>query len=369
MTTVSTILADLDSALASKSEDRKVRTMTQVTTMFVQRATEYTPEQIGVFDVVIGRLASGVSVQARTDLSERLADLSSAPRGVVRQLALDEIGVARPVLSRSVVLQEQDLITVASTRGRDHMLAITERPGLTEPVTDYLVVKGDRVVSHALANNETARFSGRGMGLLITRAFADEALQSALSVRADIPVELLGNLSNAVRESARRRLLSRTAPAAILSAEQAQPDAGPPPVDPALREAAAAHVQQLVDQGRLNETALAAMASQGDVQKSICALAALTRLSQPAAEQALLGADRDACLVVGKAMDWNFETVKALLTLRPSSEQLPHMLSRAESNFDSLAPATAQRVLQFMRVKDQAGKDQTVKLQASGSAR
>lgn len=355
MTTVSAILAELDSALASRSEEQKNLTIVRVTDMFVSRADEYSDEQVSVFDVVIGRLASGIGVQSRLVLSERLADLIRAPHGVVRQLALDEILVARPVLTRSRMLTEHDLIAIASTKGRDHMLAITERPDLTEPVTDYLVVKGDRVISHALANNDTARFSNRGMGLLVTRAFADDALQVALGVREDIPPDLMVNLSNAARDSARRRLMTKTAPSALMS--RTAPAEAPAPavisVDPDARNAAAKLVAELAAKGQLTEAALADFASRGLPDESLCAMAALAQISTSAAEQAVLGTDRDACLVVGRAMGWDWKTVEALIGLRPVTEQVPHMLSRAQSSFTNLSPTTAQRVLQFMRVKDQ----------------
>jgi uncharacterized protein (DUF2336 family) len=356
MSTVKAILADLESAIASHSEDQKAQTMIRVTDLFVARADEYSDDQVSVFDVVIGRLAAGVDVKRRVELAERLADLIKAPHGVVRQLALDEIIVARPVLTRSHALTEQDLIAVASTKGRDHMLAITERPHLTETVTDYLVVKGDRVISHALAKNDGARFSMRGMGLLITRAFADETLQTALGAREDVPAELMVNLSNATRDSARRRLMTRTAPSALLSRAPGAPEAAASEADGEARREAAALVAALAQADKLDEPALAAFAAKGKMHEAVCALAAMVQISPAAAEQSLLGSDRDACLVLGKAMGWGWDTVKMLLSLRPESENLPHLVARSRSNYESLSAPTAQRVLQFMRVKDQTAK-------------
>lgn len=355
MSTVKAILADLESAIASHSEDQKAQTMIRVTDLFLARADEYSDDQVSVFDVVIGRLAAGVDVKRRVELAERLADLIKAPHGVVRQLALDELIVARPVLTRSSVLTEQDLIAVASTKGRDHMLAITERPHLTETVTDYLVVKGDRVISTALAKNEGARFSKRGMGLLVTRAFADESLQTALGAREDVPAELMVNLSKATRDSARRRLMTRTAPAALLSRAPGAPEA-PSETDGEARKEAAALVAALAQADKLDEPALAAFAAKGKLDEAVCALATMVQISTAAAEQSLLGGDRDACLVLGKAMGWGWDTVKLLLSLRPEADNLPHLVARSRSNYESLSQPTAQRVLQFMRVKDQIAK-------------
>ncbi len=346
MNNVATVLAELDSAMASHSEDQRVRTVTRVTDMFINSAEAYSSDQIGVFDVVIGRLASGIGTEARGALSERLADVANAPRGVVRQLALDEIAVARPVLTRSVILTDQDLIAVASTKGKDHMLVMSVRANLGEPVTDYLVVKGDKTVSHALAQNLSARFSSRGLGLMITRAFTDENLQNALGNRADIPPQLMDNLAQAARESARRR------------AQGGQPRTGSawtkPVPAPAPAPTAAKAERDGFAPDDLTEEKLAALAAAGDTDNAIAGLAKLAGISQQAAEQAIVGADRDACLVIGKAMGWSWPTVRQLLGLRPNSDQMPHLIDKAQENFANLALPTAQRVLQFMRIRDKA---------------
>jgi uncharacterized protein (DUF2336 family) len=136
---------------------------------------------------VIARLAAAIETRARAELAERLADAPNAPRGVLRSLAHDEIVVARPILSRSERLTDDDLLSVAVAKGRDHMLAISERRYLAEPVADFLVSRGDRVVVHAVAGNPGARFTEGGIAKLIDKARADEALQTLLRQRTDIP--------------------------------------------------------------------------------------------------------------------------------------------------------------------------------------
>ncbi len=354
MTSVSAVLSELDSALLSQTEAKAADTVARVTDMFVTVAAACSDDQLGVFDVVIGRLAARVGPRARLDLSERLAELARAPRGVIRQLALDDIAIARPVLTRSTLLGEHDLITVAAEKGQDHMLAITERPDLSANVTDYLVVKGDRVITHALASNLTALFSGRGMSLMVTRAISDEALQSALGERSDIPDPLKTNLSNAIRDSARRRIMARPVPAALTIAQM--PGDADLPGEADLRRAAIQMIEEMQATGKLTEAVLAGLAASGKTDHTVLALSALAKISVSAAEQAINGADRDACLVIGKAMNWDWATIKALLSARPAADQLPHLVDRARANYEALSATTATRVLQFMRVKEQAAR-------------
>jgi uncharacterized protein (DUF2336 family) len=111
----------------------------------------------------------------------------------LRSLAHDEIVVARPILSRSERLTDDDLMAVAVAKGRDHMLAISERRFLTEPVTDFLVSRGDRVVVHAVAGNPGARFPEGGITKLIDKARADEACRRCSASARTSPTSICGN--------------------------------------------------------------------------------------------------------------------------------------------------------------------------------
>jgi uncharacterized protein (DUF2336 family) len=340
MNSVSSILTELERAMATRAEPQRAATIAQIADMFVARAEAYDAEQIGLFDAVIGRLVAQVGEPSRIDLAFKLADLATAPRGVIRQLAMDEIPVARPVLTRSPRLDDQDLIAVAGARGRDHMLAITERPTLAEIVTDFLVVKGDRVVAHGLAANTGARFSRRALALLATRSLSDTALQSALGQRQDLPEDLVNHLAKAARRTSSQHLANL-------------PAQTPDSMQPLDLEAASQDIEALVRQGALDEAALARFGADGDTARAVCALAVLAQLTPAAAQQLLTGADKDGVLVVCRALGFGWSTVKALFGLRPEPDRAPHVLSRARANYEALTPQTAQRVLQFMRVKEE----------------
>ena len=199
MSSVSALLRDLEATMVRGSGEERVQILARLTDLFLSTASGMAEDQVSVFDVVIGRLSRAIEVRARIELAERLADVPNAPGGVVRQLALDEIAVARPVLIASPRLSDQDLVAISAAKGRDHMLAITERPDLGEPVTDFLILRGGRVVTHAVASNQSARFSRHGMGVLVMRAVQDDALQATLGTRRDIPSELGDQLMAAAK--------------------------------------------------------------------------------------------------------------------------------------------------------------------------
>ena len=359
MSSVSTLLRDLETTMLRGSTDDRTQILSRLTDLFLSTASVMDDDQVGIFDVVIGRLSRAIELRARIELSERLAPVPNAPTGVVRQLALDDIAVARPVLIGSKRLTDQDLVAISAAKGRDHMLAITERPDLGEPVTDFLILRGGRVVTHAIAANHTARFSQHGMGVLVMRAVQDDALQMALGARLDIPAELADQLMVAAKNAARRRLTASLEPGhadavdgavergaqAVAAQAQIQGDLGA--VNAALVE-----INRLNEAGELDESRIAAFAAAGSTEHAICAVAVLAQLGLPATEQIILGSDRDAVLLVARGLGWSWETTAALIELRKDFGKSAPALERARQHFRNLAQPTAQRVLGFLRMRD-----------------
>lgn len=359
MVSVGSLLRDLEATMQRGSPDGNVEILSRLTDLFVATAEGMDEDQVSIFDVVIGRLSRAIEVRARIELSERLASISNAPSGVVRQLALDEIGVARPVLIGSKRLSDQDLVAISAAKGRDHMLAITERPDLGEPVTDFLILRGGRVVTHAVAANQNARFSRHGMGVLVMRAVQDDALQATLGARSDIPAELAEQLMAAAKNSARRRLAASLEPSLAGEVDSAvENSANAVAADASMQEglgkasAALVEINSLHEAGLLDEAKLAEFANAGAGEHAICAMAVLAQLGLPATEQIVLGADRDAVLLAGRGMGWSWETTRALIGLRRDHGKSDAALERARQSFRNLNMTTAQRVLSFLRMRD-----------------
>lgn len=359
MSSVSSLLRDLETTMVRGSVEERTQILSRLTDLFLSTAAVMGEDQVGIFDVVIGRLSRAIEVKARIELSERLAPVSNAPAGVVRQLALDEIAVARPVLVASDRLTDQDLIAISAAKGRDHMLAISERPHLGEPVTDFLILRGGRLVTHAIAANHGARFSHHGLGVLVMRANQDDALYSALGGRSDLPPELAGQLMAAAKNSARRRLAAGFDPEMAAAVEGAVERGARAVAAEALIQGnlgtvneAMVEVNRLREANELDEATVARFADSGATEQAICAVAVLSELSLPAAEQVVLGSDRDAVLLVARGLGWSWETVAALIGLRKDLGKSEAAVERARHHFRTIAQPTAQRVLGFLRMRD-----------------
>ena len=197
----------VEQTIRNGSPSRRREILHQVTDLFIAGSSQCSDEQVAIFDHIIARLAIDIEISARALLAARLAPISNAPPNVIRALALDDvIDVAGPVLSQSERLDESTLVEAASTKGQEHLFAISRRLSLAEAVTDVLVGRGEHHVLRSTAENRGARFSEQGFGQLVSRAEGNDELTASVGSRSDIPPRLFLILLEKASESVRIKL-------------------------------------------------------------------------------------------------------------------------------------------------------------------
>src|SRR3984893_8723991 len=207
------IIDELEDAVQNGSQEKRVETLRQVTNLFLHEGERLNEDQIKVFDDVLCLLIARVETRARAELGKRLAPIDYAPFDTIQHLARDsEIEVAGSVLSHSSRLRTSDLVEIASTRGQDHLFAISSRSNLPEAVTDVIVDRGERKVIRKLANNASARFSEAGYSGIVARAETDDDLTEILGLRIDLPLKFLRELWRRATDAVRARLMSVAPP-------------------------------------------------------------------------------------------------------------------------------------------------------------
>ncbi len=207
------IIAELEDAVRNGSSEKRVGTLRQVTDLFLHEGDRLSEDQVQVFDDVLCILIARVESRAKAELSQRLAPLDYAPFEVIQHLARDnDIAVAGEILANSSRLRTSDLVEIASTRGQDHLFAISSRTNLPEAVTDVIVDRGERKVIRKLANNASARFSEAGYSGIVARAETDDDLTEILGLRIDLPLKFLRELLRRATDAVRARLMSVAPP-------------------------------------------------------------------------------------------------------------------------------------------------------------
>ena len=145
----------------------------------------------------------------RQRLSERLADAPWAPSALINILALDEIEIARPIIARSAVLQDHDLIRLMVQATLEHQIEVARRPRLSASVVEAILAHDEPAVLTALACNDTAEISTDGLRRLVGRAKDIVALRSPLARHPLLSGELAEQLYIWVGHALREALATR----------------------------------------------------------------------------------------------------------------------------------------------------------------
>ena len=98
------LIPELDEVIERGSPERRAKTLRRITTLFLDGASQFNDDHLGLFGFVFSRLIAGAEVVARAELAHRLAPLRTVPAEVVLGLAHDDdIAVAGPVRVLSAI--------------------------------------------------------------------------------------------------------------------------------------------------------------------------------------------------------------------------------------------------------------------------
>jgi uncharacterized protein (DUF2336 family) len=360
------IVDEVETAISTGSAEKRLETIKRVTDLFLSSAGTFNGEQIELFDNVLERLTRTIEIRALADMSARiaLAEMSSqlapvaqAPPAVVRRLARnDEIIVAGPVLAESARLSAEDLVEIAETKGEQHLLAISGRWWLKEVVTDALLARRFKSVSHRLINNPGARVSASGFSIVLAQAESDPELAVETGIRVDLPSDLRQQLLRNATEAVRSQLLSRAPPhlfEEIRSAIAAVSAGVNRELSKVFDFATARHLVELLkDTGELNEATLLRFAEERKYEETVAALAVLSRSTIEVIRPLMQSLRDEGVLIPCKAAGLNWETVHAVLDSRFATGRMgPHELAKAKAQFAKLKMENARRLLRFWQVR------------------
>jgi len=352
------ILNELEDMIASHDIGYRARILRRITDLFAVNAGKISDEQMALFDEVMTRLVEEIDASARATFGHTLADVADAPPNVVRRLALDDaIDVAAPLLTRSPQVDDGTLIKSAREKSQAHLLAISRRKRLNEPVTDILVGRGDQDVVLSTASNPGAAFSDLGYSTLIERSSDDDRLAVSVWVRQDIPrqhlLKLFADASEAVKLKLIRADPGRTSVILDIVAHASQKIQARTRERSANYTAATAMVGSLSEQGGLTEAQLVDFARAGRFDETAIALAMICDLPVSLIERALVDEQPGQIMVLARASGMSWPTTKTLLMLQGSSARSPHRQSQDYEAFMRLKVETAKRVIQFYRLREQ----------------
>jgi len=292
------------------------------------------------FDTPLVTLLQAAEGAIRAKVALRLAGCSWAPREAVRMLAFEPLDISEPVLARSPVITEDDLLTLAR-EDAEHRLLLARRPRVSEPVSAAIAKYREAECLMALAHNEGAELSDRSAADFAAIARADESLQAALSQRADMGAGLARAIYTVAGEAVRQTLVAAYPDLAPVQVEAAIDDAVDNPAE--SDKDAATLTEQLQRDGALTKADVLRAARNGRSDITDHAVARLTGLPAADWRRALSRSPLRVCLLAGRAMAMTCEEACALYVAFAD-------IGRAHAvTPDALGKASSQVYQQFAR--------------------
>ncbi|HIJ63121.1 MAG TPA: DUF2336 domain-containing protein [Rhodospirillaceae bacterium] len=193
----------------SRSAERRGQLALALTDLFRDGAAVLTDRERATMFDILRRLVHEVEVSVRQSIAEHLAGDAAAPRGLIQDLANDQIEVAWPILVGSCVLEDIDLIEIVQQRSLEHKLAVTQRGSVSEAVAEALVKSGEESVIVSLLRNANARLSTATMEYLVEQSQRVDAFQEPLLHRHELPPDLARRMLLWVSAALREDIVAR----------------------------------------------------------------------------------------------------------------------------------------------------------------
>ena len=161
-----------------------------ISDLFFGAASTLNESQQTIMTDILRQLIQDVEVSVRKHLAIQLSNQPEAPHDLVIALANDESEVAFPLLLKSRVLRDQDLVAIIHHRTLEHQLAVSMRDSVSTVVSAALVDTGEETVIKRLLENHNAEIARDTMAHLVEQSRRLDSLHKPLVHRSDLPADL-----------------------------------------------------------------------------------------------------------------------------------------------------------------------------------
>lgn len=311
-------------------------------------------EQELLSDVLIG-LMRQAEEDLRAALAERLSVLDDAPLRLILNLANDDIAVARPILSKSPVLSDLDLIYIIKSCDAGHWQAIATRQHLSPQVIDILSDKKEEGTAIALTSNERAHLTSHALEILTVMAAKNENIAKPLLMRTELPDSMVRKLYDHVGQELKHYIRDYygifsgevTSAMEEIMLEFSNADH----VDPFMPSAKVLQAaRQYAEKGKLNTYAMMSSLKRGQIASFIAMFSVYTGISANHIHDYLKQPSGKALAVICRAFSIQkseFAMIFMLTNRMRTDHRIIHQQDMVDvvAHFDKIRPEVAQRLL------------------------
>lgn len=191
-----------------KSAESRSRLSQIIVDLFDNEGSVLTERQRMLMYGILQTVINDIEASVRQAVAGRLALMDDVPRDLVSKLANDDANVAFPILSKSGLLRDSDLVEIIKLRTEEHMLAITMRKSVSEQVSDAIVNAGHEPVIISLLKNSNAKISETTMEYLVEQSKRVDSFQEPILNRDDLSPMLAKRMYLWVSAALRQHIVS-----------------------------------------------------------------------------------------------------------------------------------------------------------------
>jgi uncharacterized protein (DUF2336 family) len=344
-----------------RSVESRTRLVETVSDLFFGTKQALSDRERALMTEILRRLINDVEMNVRRALAERLSVEPDAPSELIVALANDEIEVAHPVLVKSNVLQDPDLVEIIHQRTLEHQLAVAVRERISRSVSDALVDTGHPDVVRTLLENHGAEISQATMAYLVEQSKRLDTYQNPLVARPDLTPELAKRMYWWVSAALRKHIIKNFAIDPI-DLDQRVEDIVKDLLDgqgegngPALARKSDELAKKLSERKAITPQLLVQTLRQGEVALFEALLAETSQLRRTLVRRIVFEPGGQGLAVIARAIGINKPDFASIFLLsraaRPGDKVVdPGELGRVMMFFDRVQPEAAQRLLTRMQL-------------------
>lgn len=165
-------------------------------------------EERAIAQDILGALVKDVQLKVRKALAESIQDNPDIPHDIALTLANDDIEVALPMLTNSLVLNDDDLKGIIQSKDATYQSAIAGRKDISDEVSGALVDTGNEDVVAALVSNDQANISEITLERVINQFGSSEKVNAPMAQRNSLPISIAERLVNFVSDQVKQHLVT-----------------------------------------------------------------------------------------------------------------------------------------------------------------
>lgn len=338
----------------SKDASSRRRLVENITDLFLTDDGRLSEHERALMSDILGKLVVQVEKDIRKELSEILVSKGVNMPEIAALLAKDDIEIARPLLEKSDLLRDPDLIEVVRMRTDEHRMAIAMRESLSEQVSDALIEYGSEDVIEALLNNHDSAINKRAMEYLVAESRRVDRFQEPLVMRADLPADLAYRMYWWVSAALRKRIIEDFDIDPVVVEQAVKRAAQTVIIDQDAGDGAYVRAQKLVrrlfENGELTVNFLTSSLRQQKVAVFVAGIAQLSGLDFKTAWRIFSDTGGESFAILAKAIGVDrsqFTTIYLLVTQAREGGQVksPGVLRTILDLFDKITEENAKGAL------------------------